>query len=72
MLSMSRASQAAAVVLLAALAGPVPSAFAAGVVLAPHRAVYDMALGTSRNGSSITAVISLIGIAFAKTVADND
>ncbi len=56
MLSMSRASQAAAVVLLAALAGPVPSAFAAGVVLAPHRAVYDMALGTSRNGSSITAV----------------
>lgn len=55
-MSKSRASRMMALALVATVAAPNASATAAGVVLAPHRAVYDMSLGTSRNGSSVTAV----------------
>ena len=37
-------------------AGDMPAAYAASVNLAPHRAVYDMVLGVSRNSASVTAV----------------
>lgn len=40
----------------AVLAWSAGAATAGGVVLAPHRAVYDMSLGSSRSGSSVTAV----------------
>lgn len=47
---------AVAAVHTAVLAWSAGAATAGGVVLAPHRAVYDMSLGSSRSGSSVTAV----------------
>jgi hypothetical protein len=46
----------AALVVLAAMTGSTGAESANGILLAPHRAVYDMTLGTSRSGSSVTAV----------------
>lgn len=43
-------------VLLAALAPNQAWAANGGIVLSPHRAVYEMTLGSSRTGSSVTAV----------------
>jgi hypothetical protein len=36
--------------------GPAAQAKPDGIVLAPHRAVYDMSLGQSRSGSSVTSI----------------
>ena len=49
------AAAGALALVAAALSGPV-SAAGGNIVLAPHRAVYEMSLATSRGGSGVTAV----------------
>jgi len=49
------AAAGALALVAAALSGPV-SAAGGDIVLAPHRAVYEMSLATSRGGSGVTAV----------------
>jgi envelope integrity protein B len=53
--SRSAPTGALAVVAVCALA-PAPAAAQGGIALAPHRAIYEMSLATTRGGSGVTAV----------------